>query len=352
MKTKKILFVILIVFFANFLCNAGILVVDNHFPTPAGSYATIQLAHNASVAGDTLMLTPSETEYLGITVAKLVHIVGNGWDRSSALLPNTRTTGFSFNIGSAGASITGCQINGEVHIYTNNITVRRNKCFYIGIHENCLNVSIIQNYIISGRKSGYLYLNYNCESRQCGTILDVMQNTSVFIANNIIQNTLNNQTYIDMANYGIGISFPSNSVVCNNIIKAEDKSIIFDMSGTSYSSHSVFNNIILQGAVDGLIGSKNNLCNITQLPATDGNKQNIDINSLFVDLANNDFHLKSGSPAIGAGYNGTDCGIYGGELGFVDKGVPGLPYIYYLDVPAVVNKKDGLNVTVKAKSGN
>lgn len=128
--------------------------------------------------------------------------------------------------------------------------------------------------------------------------------------------------------------------------------MILNASGSSYITQTVTGNIVLEGVVSGVTGSYNNIGNSTQFPATDGNLQNVNMTALFVDLANNDYHLAANSPAIGAGHNGTDCGVYGGDLGFVDKGIPGLPYIYFLDVPAVASKKEGLKVTVKAKSGN
>lgn len=348
MKTINFIFTVILISLYSIVCNAKILIVDNHFPTPVGTYATVQLAHDAAIAGDTLMLTPSDIEYAGITLTKLVNIVGNGWARPSTSLPNTRTSGFTFNQGSAGASLIGCEVNGDVNINTNNILIKKNKCNYIKVNSGYSNISILQNVLISNRVS---------ELRDVSSIICINENTTSVITNNVIINNagVSQGPYPYFVNYypfGITIKYPASTIISNNIIKANANPCVLDKMNTSYITQNVINNIVIGGSVSGLIGTKNNLLNSTQLPVTDGNIQNIDMNTVFVDLANNDFHLKPGSPAIGAGYNGTDCGIYGGELGFVDKGVPNLPYIYFLDVPAVANKRDGLNVTVKAKSGN
>lgn len=340
MKFNILISTAILLFLNGLVCRATILIVDNHFPTPAGEYATIKLAYDAASPGDTLLLTPSEGEYAGITVSKLVHIVGNGWARPSASVPNTKTSGFIYSTGSASSSLTGCEVNGVIDINTNNITVKRNKCQSILVRANCTDVVIKQNYVIGYR------LDYN--NRPTQTIIYVWENTKVFLSNNVIINT----AYGSFENYALLICYPSNSIVCNNIFKAEDYSVVLDMSGATYSTHSVFNNIILGGGISGIAASFNNMSQSTQFPATDGNLQNKDMSTVFVDAANYDFHLKAGSPAIGAGFNGTDCGIYGGDFGFVDNGAPWLPIVYELNVPVMVNKKDGLNVTVKAKTGN
>lgn len=340
MKFNFLISTVIILFLNGLVCSATILIVDNHFPTPAGEYATIQLAHNAASSGDTLLLTPSEGGYAGITITKLIHIVGNGWARPSASVPNTKTSGFIYNTGSAGSSITGCEVIGTIDINTNNITVKRNKCQYIFVRANCINAIIMQNFVIGNNES---------YERHTASAIYIWENTEVFLSNNVIINT----SYVSYrTGYALTICYPSNTIVCNNIFKAEDYSVFCDMSGATYTTHSFYNNIILGGGISGITASYNNLGQSTQFPATDGNLQNKDMSTVFVDAANNDFHLKAGSPAIGAGFNGTDCGIYGGTHGFVDNGAPWLPIIYFLNVPTEVNKKDGLNVTVKAKSGN
>jgi hypothetical protein len=339
MKFYNLTLTAIILFVTGLICEATTLIVDNHVPTPLGTYATIQLAHNAASAGDTILLTPSDGGYTGINVTKPIHIVGNGWARPSASVPNTKTTDFSFGIGSAGSSITACEVIGNFVIYTNKITIKRSKCNWISVAANCSDVIIIQNLLI-----GIMQSNSN---RAIQTMIDVASNCEVFISNNVIIN----QGTIS-ANHALVVACPSTSIICNNILSGEEYSILCDMSGIVYAPNSVFNNIVLNGGIYGIATSNNNIGNNTQFTATDGNQQNVDMNDVFVDATNFDFHLKAGSPAIDAGFNGTDCGIYGGDLGFVNNGRSELPFIYYLDVPVTVDKKDGLNVTIKAKSGN
>ena len=296
---KRIALVMTILGLIYFNALSKILIVDNHVPTPSGAYATIQLAHDAAATGDTLLLTPSEAQYTGITLTKPVCITGNGWAKASSQMPNTKTSGFIFNTGSAGSILTGCEIIGDVTINTGSINIKRNRCNYIGVTQGT-NVLIIQNVIIYDRRD---------------FSVNVAGGTVTLISNNII---INNYYSNDYYGSGINILYPSTVIVSNNIVSGRSTALSLNSSSTL----TIKNNIVLAGGIGGLTSPFNNIGNSTQFPAIDGNIQNVDINLLFVDKANNDFHLKAGSPAIGAGYGGTDCGVYGGELGFVDKGVP------------------------------
>lgn len=64
------------------------------------------------------------------------------------------------------------------------------------------------------------------------------------------------------------------------------------------------------------------------------------------------YELKEGSPALGYGTNGYDCGIFSGQYPFVLSGRPRLiPYIYEATIPNQAT--DGkLNITLKIKSQN
>jgi hypothetical protein len=338
MKFYLFIPIAILIFLNGLICNATTLIVDSHYPRPAGVYATIQLAYDAASAGDTILLSPSESVYTGIAIDKKIHIVGTGWTDPTTNVPHTKTGGFTFNAGAQGSSISGLETS-TFDINTDSITVKRNKCYWIGVRENCSNVVIIQNYIIGALES--------YTDRVWQTMIYVWINSEVYISNNIIYN----QSNYYRTNYAIVVCFPSNTVISNNVLRGDDYSIVLDMSEGYYSTHSVSNNIIISGSISGIATSNNNICNSTQFAATNGNQPNIVMTDVFIDPATYNFHLKEGSPAIGAGFGGTDCGIYGGKHPFVDNGRTWLPIITEMTVPTEVNVIDGLDVTIKAKSG-
>ncbi len=221
--------------------------------------------------------------------------------------------------------------------------MKRNKFHYVYVRANCTNIVIMQNFIISYRES--------TGDWSASTMIPIYENTEVLISNNIIYNRRTGS----YGQYAIYAQYPTNVIVCNNVLNGEDGAIILAMSGGNYSTHRVFNNIVLSGAASGVAvtydENNHNMANSTQFGIINNNQQNVTMADVFVNTTTDDYHLKSASLAIGAGLDGTDCGIYGGLYPFVDNGRTWLPVITEVSVPALVNVKDGLNVTVKAKSG-
>ena len=71
---------------------------------------------------------------------------------------------------------------------------------------------------------------------------------------------------------------------------------------------------------------------------------------LFID---NGYELAPGSPAIGTGVNGGDCGVFSYDTGgypYVLSGMPAIPAIYEATVESIVGST--LPVTIKASSHN
>lgn len=62
--------------------------------------------------------------------------------------------------------------------------------------------------------------------------------------------------------------------------------------------------------------------------------------------------LKAGAVAFTAGEGGTEAGAFGGDDPYVLSGVPFIPTITQLTVPATVTQNGTLNVTVKAQTNN
>jgi len=63
------------------------------------------------------------------------------------------------------------------------------------------------------------------------------------------------------------------------------------------------------------------------------------------------WQLKEGSPAIGAGLSGEDCGMFGGNTPYHLSGLPNIPSIYKLSMPSTSNGNT-LPVTISVKTNN
>jgi hypothetical protein len=130
--------------------------------------------------------------------------------------------------------------------------------------------------------------------------------------------------------------------------------------GTITTYHTfLVNNILVSGSYNNSVDDQtsNNLCDGTQFPDINNNQQNVDMSTVFMDYVgyiDNDYILKSGSPAIGAGVNGGDCGVFSYDYGsdaYVLSGMPGIPSIFEADVQATVGLSS-LPVNIKAISHN
>ena len=92
------------------------------------------------------------------------------------------------------------------------------------------------------------------------------------------------------------------------------------------------------------------------MPAGNGNQLNVNMNDVFVCYTNcaafsadGRYQLKALSPAIGAGSNGEDCGMFGGTDPYVLSGMPPVPAIYYFNYNF---NNSTINVDMKVKSHN
>ena len=89
------------------------------------------------------------------------------------------------------------------------------------------------------------------------------------------------------------------------------------------------------------------------LPAESGNQTVGSLSEVFATGYGSEasrYVLKSGSPAVGAGLNGTDLGIYGGSNPYVPFGIPGIPRMQELTAPSTVTRGSGLWFRVRAKA--
>lgn len=307
-------------------------------------------AVNAAAAGDTIYLEGPQsgsTNYGSVTITKKLTIIGPGYwlsnhDTTQAYKQGQGGSSITFNPGSEGSVVEGCNLS-YAHIYTSDITVRKNYLsrsqYPIYIDGPCKNIIIEQNYI----NSWYYYYSKYATIHLHG-IAD-----NVIIRNNVLYNS-SGSGYPVL--YMLVSSINHNIVINNNII----------YGNVGYTNHAVFfNNIMINGSAGGAANIYvYNMCNGTQFPNNGyGNQHNVDMNTVFksanINGPDDNFILKAGSPAIGAGVNGGDMGIFGYKAAgkpYVISGMPAIPSIFEASVPKAPFGSNTITVTAKAATHN
>ena len=350
---RKITFLTAIIILIAMSASADVWRVNNR-PNVDADFTTLAAAYTGASAGDTIYLEGSPFSYGAGTFYKPLTVIGTGYflnenDSTQAYSEPSIISTLKFNVGSQGTVIEGLYISYYSSAGSSAITI------------NTDNITIRRNHIRPNTGSGHY--SYTCTAIYIGAAYD-----SITIEQNWIEPVAN------YPNNGRGILFGSycvNSTIRNNIIKCDtnelaihmgaeneassliiSNNVIMGQVNTYYSSH--YNNIILWGTYTAGAGdiNSNNLCNATQYPAINSNQQNVDMTTVFEDYTtyiDNGYLLKTGSPAIGAGMLGVDCGAFGTNDPYVLSGMPPIPAIFDVEMDQSIGTTT-LPVTIKAKS--
>jgi hypothetical protein len=336
---KKIHLLLLVsAIFCSSLTAQHLIRVNNNTGLDA-DYTTLGTAVTNASNGDTIYMEGSSTSYDGTIINKKLTIIGPGYflaenpkTQANAVAANFSSE-ITFSSGSQGSTMMGCSFNTGINanINTSDITIIRNHIYALYYNNNIKNLVICQNYIdysISPGGGGTEILTNSVISNNIiqYQIVTDYQSGNIIISNNIILNPY----------WNIPISC-FNSVIQNNIIASMQSYPIAENSGNTIS----YNLYAIDGSTE------------------NGNQYNIDMNSVFEDYdgslslsTDGKWKLRSGSPALGAGSGGADCGAFSGIAPYVLSGVPNLPHIYEINVPAAATTESGLHVTLKIKSGD
>ena len=299
----------------------------NNTPAITVPYATFQAAYNVAVSGDTIYLEGSGFTYGTLTINKNVTVIGPGYflsqnPETQANLNPAMADAVYLGNGCSGAKIMGLDVGSIYHndwsTNLQNIVIRRNR--------------ITSQMLVNYSNSYFTNLLFE-QNFVSGSATGRYENT-VF-RNNVISggvNVYSNYNSISFINNIAGNATITNAPQCaNNIF---------------YGATCSFTNCLLS----------NNICSATQVPSGNGNQLSVDMNSVFVCFttctgfsADGRYQLKAGSPAIGAGSNGEDCGIFGGTDPYVLSGIPAIPAIYFFNYNF---NNTVINVDMKVKSHN
>ena len=336
---KKLLFLMVIMAsLCHFLGAQHLLRVNNN-PGFDVDYTTLQAAVDAATAtgGDTIYMEGSTTDYAGATINKQLTIIGPGYflnenpKTQANMLEVKFNSDLTFTAASGGSSIMGCRFtdyNAELIIGADDISVIRNYIGTVSFEATCDNILLSQNYVFS-----------NIQAVSPGAM------TNSIISNNIIGLTVWTQIgsgpLVVSNNVFTVVGHPSpvncfNANIQNNIVTSEIATILLN------TGNSINNNILAEDGTD-----------------ANGNLYNIDMATIFADFdgqldlsTDGKWKLKAGSPALGAGAGGVDCGAYGGLAPYILSGIPNLPHIYEAIVQAAASSESGLQVTIHVKSGD
>jgi len=307
----------------------------NNTPGINADYTTLQAAVDAATAGDTIYMEGSTTEYAGATIDKELTIVGPGYflnenpKTQANMLDAQFNSNITFDAGSEGSTLMGCNlIYYNLNINASDITVIRNYLEFVVCNATCDNILVAQNYVRS-----------TVQAISGGAL------TNSVISNNIIGGQIWTQ----------GTSGPL--VVSNNIFTTASYAFPMDC----YNAN-IQNNIVTDVNATIRLNTGNSISNnILAADGTDanGNQYNVDMTTVFEDFdgqlgmsTDGKWALKAGSPALGAGAGGVDCGVFGGAVPYILSGIPNLPHIYEASVQAASSSQAGLEVTIKVKSGD
>lgn len=349
---KTMLTSLFLLFIANVLTAQTIRRVNNNAGiTGINVYTTIQAAHDEAVANDIISLEPSVTSYGSLDCRKTLKIIGNGYylDKVSNGPQDNRTSQVSsitFNNGSAGSTLTGVTVTSPLVIADLNIAVSRCKLSTIFASQSA-------NQVASQFSQGNNALINKCfivSSIQGGSTL---QGDSWVISNNImnncyfqgLKNGLVSNNTINF-NAGVILSICTGTLLSNNIVdgRAQTGNTI-SLDNTPLGGNVVANNITL-GASSTPTGSGN----ISAANAT----TTFLVTNPWTTFNTEDapFKLKVGSPAIGVGFGGVDCGAYGNTSPYLQAGLPPIPLITSFLTSAIGNTTNPLTVNVAVRSNN
>ena len=337
MKNTNLLYLLLTVAFfsVSMIANARSWHINNQSGISA-DFVDINAAMSSEnvVDGDTL--------YLGAgcvigsqTLSKRVTLIGTGWRYNDSPVNPAKING-DITVTAAGARLLGVYVVGSCYIKASNIVV-----------ERCFAGSEI--------RSGSNNLN-NVKVLSCWTPYITSNNYSSSgweIKNNIVKGR---NSYAPVRDF-------YNAVVENNIIinTYSGSSILYDMDfctirnnimlcGYSSSYTSNCDNSFMQGNVLSASPEYENLYpgNVL-INSTD---ESLLFNCTGTVESGEYYTLKEGSPAIGAGEGGADCGVYGGVYRFVPYGRPQhIPVIKEAVVPSIPT--DGkIKVSFKIENNN
>ena len=303
----------------------------NNDPAKGAHFASINdaMASEDVKDGDVLYLDPGADITGDQTITKAVTLIGTGWSFSDRPYGYAQVSG-NLKINAA-AKVIGLYVTSSIKVNTDNIVIERCRVeseisFEVNAgHTSCNNIQVISSYVVNGSVSGYgptghYWLISNCiilNKAYSSQTLSYLSNATV--TNNFLLKGYPGDYILKKV---------TNSVFKNNITVNNWQSGYQNRIETSCSGNSFTNNCMSADSTTSYASA--NIC-----------ANSMDLSTFVLNNGYTGggmtYQLCEGSPAIGAGEGGIDCGPYakGSLYPFVPYGYPKhIPYFTEAVVPA------------------
>ncbi len=319
--------------------------IVSNVPGFDADFTDLQTAINSATAGDILLIQGSAASYGNVTITKPLVLSGPGYflaqnPQTQAQLSEATLGTLLIDNGGSGCIVEGLSIlQGIALDSVNNVIIQSCRVesqypyyTYYGLTANYSQSTVVRNCYFSNT----YYAAILCNSpSSCIISNNIISNTggggiagsNCIIENNVFAPTTFNNSYP----YPVNVNA---STVQNNIF-----SVGYAIVATNSS---VVNNLFAGGFNGGII--------------INGNQEYVDMSTVFIGWANNGYsgdgrwQLLLGSPAIGAGVGGIDCGAWGGSSPYRLSGMSFNPNIWQVVMPTTGTSGGGMSVTVKANA--
>jgi hypothetical protein len=311
-------------------------------PIPAQDYIGLQQAHDAANPGDTILVFPNGTSgpYTATFTKRLVVagygylVTGTGSNPDLQAITGSLNSTITLRNGSDSTILEGLDglqllVGSFANATIAHVVVKR------------CNANIVPN-------EGTFLLD-NWEITQSTFSISSGNTTTITYKNLLVENS-----FINSLNFG------ATTAGCTGIFNND----IFWTGGINFNngSYSLANNIFVSTTAPGNTTNcffQNNIATNNTIPPGNGNQPNVTISTVFVGYPtqgtfSNDgrFALAAGSPAIGAGVGGIDCGIFGGPDPYRLSGIPSIPSFYKISAPGNTATTNPYTITFSVRSNN
>lgn len=337
---KYTAFIIIACLFASTLLQAQTRIRVNNTPGIDADYSDLQEAITNAGEGDIIYIESSGIPYAGSyhVDEPYMTLIGPGYflsanDSTQANKSPVMIENLYIDETATGTIVMGIMVD-EFYVNAGNVKITRNHIYRVNVSysSSATDLNLYCNYITyevyvyDGKvSSGGIYNNIfktNGRAISCG------ESASLNIYNNVFD-----------VYYGGTVLDVRNASIKNNII---------------YNSFSSYQPFIDANPANGNNVAYNVICQqeLSQFP---NNVWDVAIEDVVVYTTGGPekkYLLPDGSPAIGAGENGVDCGIFGTNTPYVYSGLPPIPHIFESNIPVSGSSSSGLQVHIKAKTQN